>query len=113
MYDKCNRYHKVVMMDRLCCECLSGSLHRYPREQHAEDRRQRLMCIRDRATAAEPCGCLPEIRSIHCTIGLRIMTVTYTHLRAHEIVLEIVCRLMLEKKKTYCFTIPLISPITK
>src|SRR5664280_3647847 len=28
-----------------------------------------------------------------------IMTVSYTHLRAHETVLDIVCRLLLEKKK--------------
>ena len=29
------------------------------------------------------------------------MTVSYTHLRAHETVLDIVCRLLLEKKKQY------------
>ena len=28
------------------------------------------------------------------------MTVSYTHLRAHETVLDLVCRLLLEKKKT-------------
>ena len=28
-------------------------------------------------------------------------TVSYTHLRAHETVLDIVCRLLLEKKKYY------------
>src|SRR5665811_2540307 len=28
-------------------------------------------------------------------------TVSYTHLRAHETVLDLVCRLLLEKKKTY------------
>ncbi|WDT36910.1 hypothetical protein PVA38_12410 [Streptococcus pneumoniae D39] len=27
------------------------------------------------------------------------MTVSYTHLRAHETVLDLVCRLLLEKKK--------------
>ena len=27
--------------------------------------------------------------------------VSYTHLRAHETVLDLVCRLLLEKKKTY------------
>ena len=34
--------------------------------------------------------------------GIKIgdMAVSYTHLRAHETVLEIVCRLLLEKKKT-------------
>ena len=28
--------------------------------------------------------------------------VSYTHLRAHETVLDLVCRLLLEKKKTTC-----------
>ena len=30
---------------------------------------------------------------------LRAMAVSYTHLRAHETVLDLVCRLLLEKKK--------------
>ena len=29
----------------------------------------------------------------------RLMAVSYTHLRAHETVLDLVCRLLLEKKK--------------
>ena len=32
--------------------------------------------------------------------GLLIEPVSYTHLRAHETVLDLVCRLLLEKKKT-------------
>eukprot|EP00657_Telonema_sp_P-1_P001161 TRINITY_DN12575_c0_g1_i1.p1 TRINITY_DN12575_c0_g1~~TRINITY_DN12575_c0_g1_i1.p1 ORF type:complete len:148 (+),score=70.66 TRINITY_DN12575_c0_g1_i1:60-503(+) len=31
--------------------------------------------------------------------GYKTLTVSYTHLRAHETVLDIVCRLLLEKKK--------------
>ena len=31
--------------------------------------------------------------------GLRLYPVSYTHLRAHETVLDLVCRLLLEKKK--------------
>ena len=31
---------------------------------------------------------------------LRAKPVSYTHLRAHETVLDLVCRLLLEKKKT-------------
>ena len=37
------------------------------------------------------------------TAGPRIVTdetVSYTHLRAHETVLDLVCRLLLDKKKT-------------
>mgnify|MGYP007112174845 CR=1 FL=1 len=30
----------------------------------------------------------------------RLIPVSYTHLRAHETVLELVCRLLLEKKKS-------------
>ena len=30
-----------------------------------------------------------------------VTAVSYTHLRAHETVLDIVCRLLLEKQKTY------------
>eukprot|EP00656_Telonema_subtile_P048878 TRINITY_DN5945_c0_g1_i1.p1 TRINITY_DN5945_c0_g1~~TRINITY_DN5945_c0_g1_i1.p1 ORF type:complete len:385 (+),score=63.02 TRINITY_DN5945_c0_g1_i1:188-1342(+) len=33
-------------------------------------------------------------------LGLTATTVSYTHLRAHETVLDLVCRLLLEKKKT-------------
>ena len=29
-------------------------------------------------------------------------SVSYTHLRAHETVLDLVCRLLLENKKYYC-----------
>ena len=36
------------------------------------------------------------------------VTVSYTHLRAHETVLDLVCRLLLEKKKTKNITIYLI-----
>ena len=32
--------------------------------------------------------------------GICYMAVSYTHLRAHETVLDLVCRLLLEKKKT-------------
>ena len=32
-------------------------------------------------------------------LGARRVAVSYTHLRAHETVLDLVCRLLLEKKK--------------
>ena len=32
-------------------------------------------------------------------ITLTLIAVSYTHLRAHETVLDLVCRLLLEKKK--------------
>ena len=33
------------------------------------------------------------------TYSITLMPVSYTHLRAHETVLDIVCRILLEKKK--------------
>ena len=67
------------------------------------------MCIRDRA-----CGELEAIiknpgetgsgstQAKDCSYGgKRIDSVSYTHLRAHETVLDLVCRLLLEKKKKY------------
>ena len=56
---------------------------------------------------ANPDGII-EIAWIHVgPISLNIIRpVSYTHLRAHETVLDLVCRLLLEKKKTkiknYC-----------
>ena len=43
----------------------------------------------------------------------RITTVSYTHLRAHETVLDLVCRLLLEKKKKYTKYIQSILNSTK
>ena len=39
-------------------------------------------------------------REIERAIGSRVGTVSYTHLRAHETVLDLVCRLLLEKKNS-------------
>mgnify|MGYP003381599501 CR=1 FL=1 len=36
---------------------------------------------------------------IDTLMGLNVNSVSYTHLRAHETVLDLVCRLLLEKKK--------------
>ena len=38
---------------------------------------------------------LPLLRAA----GIEVLAVSYTHLRAHETVLDLVCRLLLEKKK--------------
>ena len=65
------------------------------------------MCIRDRigARAEEPVAAVeeeaarvPEIGRLDTEIAL-VEPVSYTHLRAHETVLDLVCRLLLEKKK--------------
>ena len=37
---------------------------------------------------------------------INLITVSYTHLRAHETVLDLVCRLLLEKKKIKQYTKP-------
>ena len=64
------------------------------------------MCIRDRrdgvaagdgGAGAEPAaGGVPGGQD--GGIGERLAAVSYTHLRAHETVLDLVCRLLLEKK---------------
>ena len=83
------------------------------------------MCIRDRISGLKPSVILApgdiidtpakQIRSVadgfrklsapygvYATTGNHeyyVGTVSYTHLRAHETVLDLVCRLLLEKKK--------------
>ena len=65
------------------------------------------MCIRDRSGLADTLfhpvlianssfGCSDTATT---TVLVHPAPVSYTHLRAHETVLELVCRLLLEKKK--------------
>ena len=52
--------------------------------------------------AIQGCGLLPQEKKIDLPIGdvnEHAIHVSYTHLRAHETVLDLVCRLLLEKKK--------------
>ena len=65
------------------------------------------MCIRDRRRSERHSGQDVEKHSgVKVTRsgggeapGALIIPVSYTHLRAHETVLDLVCRLLLEKKK--------------
>ena len=71
------------------------------------------MCIRDSLLTNLDAGdvlFIDEIHRLNTVIEeylysamedyrIDIMTVSYTHLRAHETVLDLVCRLLLEKKK--------------
>ena len=67
------------------------------------------MCIRDRIIAIEPSPrnveCLRRNFPKEIAEGRVVVypkgAVSYTHLRAHETVLDLVCRLLLEKKTTY------------
>ena len=44
-------------------------------------------------------GVLEFLMRVSVTGHVRVAAVSYTHLRAHETVLDLVCRLLLEKKK--------------
>ena len=55
----------------------------------------RLLDARNRADAAEK-----VLADTPAIAGRGIAPVSYTHLRAHETVLDLVCRLLLEKKQT-------------
>ena len=48
------------------------------------------------------------IISLDSGLTWNTMTVSYTHLRAHETVLDLVCRLLLEKKKSTNYDLSLI-----
>ena len=65
------------------------------------------MCIRDSqaGTLADIADDVHDLRFVGLGAALvddcqvEIVAVSYTHLRAHETVLDLVCRLLLEKKK--------------
>ena len=65
------------------------------------------MCIRDRLSSLARFGERLEAVVSLIAIGVLLLitnwffhkAVSYTHLRAHETVLDLVCRLLLEKKK--------------
>ena len=66
------------------------------------------MCIRDRAGPDRAAGLARLVVGAGRPVAgdgvaagaRRTGAVSYTHLRAHETVLDLVCRLLLEKKKT-------------
>ena len=65
------------------------------------------MCIRDRAevalrfylTEVHELGSEFSMSGTLAPVSPEMAAVSYTHLRAHETVLDLVCRLLLEKKK--------------
>ena len=42
-----------------------------------------------------------QMRTAYLDYAMSVIAVSYTHLRAHETVLDLVCRLLLEKKNNY------------
>ena len=87
--------------------CLFFLMIRRPPRSTLIARRQRQMCIRDRvANAADERAARvildEEVRKLLDALAKDLdkpEAVSYTHLRAHETVLDLVCRLLLEKKK--------------
>ena len=78
------------------------------------------MCIRDRfAVGQKADAALVGVDPVPVAIAVaprtapqRRIPVSYTHLRAHETVLDLVCRLLLEKKKDTLHTSTLIDTHT-
>ena len=71
------------------------------RDLHRVDRRQRQMCIRDRFLRAAERGAHLGVLTrglLQLLASHGAAAVSYTHLRAHETVLDLVCRLLPEKK---------------
>src|SRR5428012_21806 len=70
---------------------------------------QRQMCIRDRICSSQAPRSRPKYhRQNRSFISLQALTpVSYTHLRAHETRHELLCRLLLEKKKKTISATPL------
>ena len=66
------------------------------------------MCIRDRHQTGDTLAARRDALQVleraghleHTVDVLETHAVSYTHLRAHETVLDLVCRLLLEKKNT-------------
>ena len=81
------------------------------------------MCIRDRVKAIKKLSdlgirfasslsaCNISVRPLVDDQLLHVAPVSYTHLRAHETVLDLVCRLLLEQKKTRQPAAPQRNPI--
>ena len=57
--------------------------------------------VRPHYTTQAPIAMLKDLESGEILFSRGADTVSYTHLRAHETVLDLVCRLLLEKKKTH------------
>ena len=79
------------------------------------------MCIRDSYETfrkgiehEDPAVCVNVIMGlVRVTRYLLAQPVSYTHLRAHETVLELVCRLLLEKKNFNVLLSTSLLPLSK
>eukprot|EP00657_Telonema_sp_P-1_P008816 TRINITY_DN3093_c0_g1_i4.p1 TRINITY_DN3093_c0_g1~~TRINITY_DN3093_c0_g1_i4.p1 ORF type:complete len:211 (-),score=41.80 TRINITY_DN3093_c0_g1_i4:65-697(-) len=74
-----------------------GDLNRRRGQMQGMDSRGTAQVIKCLVPLSEMFGYVTQLRTI--------TSVSYTHLRAHETVLDLVCRLLLEKKKIYNLTL--------
>src|SRR5450759_3928460 len=79
------------------------------RDLHLSIRRQRQMCIRDRYRPVYERGTAKPTKPLHPRLDTMVTPVSYTHLRAHETRHDLVCRLLLEKKRRPPRSTPLYS----
>ena len=62
-------------------------------------KRQVLLRLLQLCSPALPVGAYAYSQGLESAVDRGWVSVSYTHLRAHETVLDLVCRLLLEKKK--------------
>ena len=93
---------EVAAILRLCNETgqpvvVQGGMSGWVRA--TETRRGEIALSLERMAAIEAID--PVNRTATVEAGVILETVSYTHLRAHETVLDLVCRLLLDKKKNH------------
>ncbi len=78
---------------------LACKLYGDHRDLHYPLRRQRQMCVRERDRDGTETGQRRDRDGTETGQRRDRDAASYTHIRAHETVLDLVCRLLLEKKK--------------
>ena len=82
-------------------------------EQSAPDQDTTLFKVGELLTVLWEAHCTMQMQEVPDYLSRHVGSVSYTHLRAHETVLDLVCRLLLEKKKHHRLTQRLLRSHTQ